>query len=568
MVAYFISIIKKKSVQWSILAFVACAMIAAFFFIKFNIEKKKKVVLADESVYSAQNFTELFTDSSAITSFFNKYNASDSIKNEVNAFYARRNYQFAWFNKDGLTYAAPSFYSQLKNYSQDFADTTLNSSLLDNLITAAQTDGKKFLLQEKQVKQLELLLTTTFFNYAQKTYSGTINDPLDLEWFIPRKKKNYQILLDSLVSLNRGEKVQEPVNQYYISLKEKLRQYREIQKNGGFPVLETDQKLLSVGDSNACILSAKQYLVLAGDLAINDGTNIYTDSLTSAVKRFQHRMGLFENGKINVATIAEFNKPIDARIKQIMVNLERLRWIPVEMEKEYLLVNIPEFRLHIFENNKQVWQMNVVVGKDATKTSIFKGNMSLIVFNPYWNVPTSIVKNEILPKLYRNTAYLSRNNMEVLSGNKVINPNEINWSAYSGNVPFSFRQKPGRSNSLGKIKFLFPNNFSIYLHDTPSKSLFNQSNRAFSHGCIRVSEPKKLALYLLRNDSNWDTEKVDEVLKTDTETSIRLNPTLPVYIAYFTAWVDNTGQLNFRKDLYNLDEKLSKEIFGEELKPQ
>ncbi|AWW00743.1 L,D-transpeptidase family protein [Arcticibacterium luteifluviistationis] len=565
MEAYFLSIVKKRPVQIGIVAFVICALVAAFFIVK-SVKKKKRAIQADQSVYSNQNFTDLTTDSLEVESFFKGFPTTDSIQQEVREFYIRRNYQLAWFNEKGMTNAGPNFYSQLQSHSLEFDDKELITKSLDSLIMLSQTDEKQFISQKENISQLELMLTTTFFNYAHKTFSGTIKDPFDLEWFIPSKKKNYQTLLDSLVSFTRGEKVQEPVNQYYILLKDKLVAYREIQRNGGLPLVETDVKLLAIGDSNTCISSAKRHLFLTGDLGENDNSNIFTDSLKTALVRFQHRMGLVENGKINTATLAEFNIPIEQRIKQIMVNMERLRWVPVEMEEEYLLVNIPEFRLHIFDNQKQVWQMNVVVGKDVHKTSIFKGNISQIVLNPYWGVPTSIVRNEILPKLKRNPGYIARNNMEVMSGNTVIDPYSINWNKYNGNVPFSIRQKPGNNNALGKIKFLFPNNFSIYLHDTPSKSLFNESSRAFSHGCIRVAEPHKLALYLLRKESDWDEGKVDNILKTSNQTVIKLQPTIPVYIAYFTSWVDNSGALNFRKDIYHLDQKLSDEIFGETVK--
>jgi L,D-transpeptidase YcbB len=182
--------------------------------------------------------------------------------------------------------------------------------------------------------------------------------------------------------------------------------------------------------------------------------------------------------------------------------------------------------------------------------------------NPYWGVPTSIVKKEILPKLKRNPNYLENNNMEAFSGKNVIDPNSINWNKYENSVPFDFRQKPGKDNALGKMKFMFPNNYHIYLHDTPAKGLFGDNKRAFSHGCIRVENPKKLAIYLLKNQTVWNEQKIDEVLETDTQTGIKVNPFMPVYIAYFTAWVDANGQLNFRNDLYNLDSKLSKEVFG------
>ncbi|MES2798022.1 MAG: L,D-transpeptidase family protein [Bacteroidota bacterium] len=520
-------------------------------------------VIADESVYSTQNFNDLLIDSTIVTTFFKSNPASDSLIDQVNQFYIRRNYQLAWLNKSGFTLAASNFHNQLQSYSLDFDDNSLKNSRLDALVSEAESADEKFLLEKNQVNELELLLTTTFFKYAEKAYGGTIKNTLDLEWFIPRKKKSYQILLDSLVSLDKGEKIQEPVNQYYIHLKDKLRQYRIIQKKGGWPIITTDKKFLIQGDSNTSLLSVKQHLFLTGDLKVNDTTFYYTDSLAKAVGRFQHRMGLVENGKLNQATITELNKPVDFRIKQMMINMERLRWVPVEMENEYLLINIPEYKLHVFANRQKVWDMNVVVGKAVTKTSIFKGNLSQIVLNPYWGIPTSIVRNEILPKLKQNSSYLEKNNMEVFSGNTIVNHANINWNSYGENVPYSFRQKPGKNNALGKIKFLFPNNFSIYLHDTPSKSLFGESKRAFSHGCIRVAEPLRLANYLLQKDTLWNQEKVNNTLKTDNETFIKVKPTVPVYIAYFTAWVDQTGQLNFRNDLYNLDAKLTKEIFGE-----
>ena len=526
-------------------------------------KKKNRGLLPDSSIYQSQNYNDLLLDSASITAFLKTFSVSDTIKEEINEFYARRNYQLAWINNNGLSHSVSTFYNQLQNYQKDFADNSLDNRQMEELILAFQADEKGFLAQKSQVQQLELLLTSTFFRFAEKAYGGINKSPYDLEWFIPRKKKNYQVLLDSLVSLAKGETVQEPVNQYYLRLKDKLKQYRVIQKNGGWKSVVTSKKKIAVGDSDSCVVNIKEHLFLTGDLRANDKTTLYTDSLAYAVKRFQRRMGLPITAKADLATIKELNQSIDVRIRQIMINMERLRWVPVEIESDNLLINIPEYKLHVIEKGKQVWEMNVVVGKTASQTSIFKGNLSQIVLNPYWGVPTSIVRNEILPKLKQNTSYLSRNHIEVLSGNKVVNPNSINWRNYEGNVPFNFRQLPGDDNALGKIKFLFPNNFNIYLHDTPSKGLFNEPKRAFSHGCIRVSQPNRLALYLLRNDKAWNKERVDKILKTNKEYGIKVSPMVPVYIVYFTSWVDNTGQINFRKDLYGLDAKLSKEIFGD-----
>ncbi len=517
--------------------------------------------LPDSTFYNSENYSGLAIDSTDLQVFFKNNPVSDSLKSEVQEFYNRRNLQYAWFNQYGVTCAIATFNARLQNYRLDFEDNSLNNLQLDSLIILLNTDEKSFISQKKQATQLELLLTTSFFKYAEKVYGGTTKSSSNLEWFIPRKKKNYQILLDTLVSSLKCEKLQEPVNQYYIRLKEQLSKYRAIEKKGGFPLIVTKKKELLLGESDSCLVNVKQHLFLTGDLAVNDKTLIFTDSLSNATKRFQRRMGLAESGKIDKATFLELNKPIDVWIRQIMVNLERLRWIPVEMEKEYLLVNIPEFKLHIFENNKEAWATNVVVGQTARRTSIFKGNMSQIILNPYWGVPTSIGNTEILAHLKRNRNYLKQNNMEVFSGDKEVNPNSINWKKYTKSVPYNFRQKPGEDNALGKMKFMFPN-YHIYLHDTPSKHLFESTNRAFSHGCIRVKNPLKLANYLLRNNPEWIPEKVSKTLQTDKQIGIRLNPTVPVYIAYFTAWVDMSGQINFRKDLYHLDEQLSKEVFG------
>jgi L,D-transpeptidase YcbB len=525
-------------------------------------KKKKKGYSPDSSVYSSENYSNITLDSNTVISFLKDNPISNSVSKEVVEFYSNRDNQLGWFIQSGMTCAAPNFHNQLQNYSRDFADNSLNNNELDSLMKYYEADEKDFMSKINQVERLDLLLTVTFFKYAQKVYGGKTKSSFDHEWFIPRKKKNYQMVLDSLVSSALCEKLQEPLNQRYILLKDKLRQYRILQKKGGFPAIVTNKKLIVVGESDSCLINLKQHLFLTGDLQINDNTAIFTDALMKAVQAFQRRMGLDESGKIDKLTLIELNKTIDFRIKQMMINMERLRWVPEKMESRYLFINIPEFRLHVFENEKQVWLTNVVVGRTVSKTTIFKGNLSQIVLNPYWGVPMSIANKEILPKLKKNPHYLEDNNMEAFSGKEVIDANSINWDEYGETVPFEFRQRPGSDNSLGKIKFLFPNNFNIYLHDTPAKGLFGDNKRAFSHGCIRVENPKKLAVYLLKNQPVWNEQNIDDVLLTDTETVIKVNPFIPVYIAYFTSWVDANGQLNFRNDIYNLDSKLSKEVFG------
>jgi L,D-transpeptidase YcbB len=230
----------------------------------------------------------------------------------------------------------------------------------------------------------------------------------------------------------------------------------------------------------------------------------------------------------------------------MLINLERLRWVPEEVTGDYLLVNIPQFKLHVYEKGKLAWSMNVVVGSLQHNTVIFNGDLKYIVFSPYWNVPVSIVKNEIMPGIKKNKNYIASHNMEITS--------------YSGSIP-NVRQKPGANNSLGKVKFLFPNSYNIYLHDTPAKSLFGETSRAFSHGCIRLGEPMKLAEFLLRNDSTWTKQNIQKAMDAGKEKYVTLSKTIPVFIGYFTAWVDSEGLLNFRDDVYGHDAKLAEKMF-------
>jgi len=269
-----------------------------------------------------------------------------------------------------------------------------------------------------------------------------------------------------------------------------------------------------------------------------DTACIFDSTLFFAVQNFQRRLGYTQDGIIGQSIIAEINYPLAKRIESIIVNMERCRWVPVALRKNYLVINIPEYKLHVYENDRLAWSMSVVVGQPAHKTVIFNGDIKYIVFSPYWNVPASILKNEILPGIRRNKNYLAAHNME--------------WSG--GNV----RQKPGPNNSLGLVKFLFPNDYNIYLHDTPAKSLFEESSRAFSHGCIRLSEAQKMAEYLLRSDTAWNREKIVAAMNAGKERYVTLkkNPE-PVFIAYFTAWVSADGKLNFRKDVYNRDARLA-----------
>jgi murein L,D-transpeptidase YcbB/YkuD len=293
-------------------------------------------------------------------------------------------------------------------------------------------------------------------------------------------------------------------------------------------------------DSSPEVAALRKRLYELGDLNQNSGSELFDDSLQHAVKTFQYRYGMIQNGVVGSDFLRYLNTPVQEYIRKIIINMERARWVPLDLKSHYLIINIPSFTLYAYDADTVSFSMNVVVGKYVHKTVLFSGDIKYIVFSPYWDVPPSILKNEILPGIRRDPNYLKRNNMEWV-GNRV-------------------RQKPGPKNSLGLVKFLFPNSYNIYLHDTPAKSLFNQSFRAFSHGCIRLAEPEKLADYLLKDNPDWTTEKIKSAMHAGVEKYVTMKNPVPVYIGYLTAFVDNEGRINFRDDVYKRDDILEKTI--------
>lgn len=474
--------------------------------------------------------TNLLFDSSEFRIFMDSFPSFKPIEKDLISFYRKRHFSFAWYDKQGLIEPANNLYNRLLNITEEgVPDRLPYKNQLINLVEIES--GSK-----QPSASLDLMLTAQYLAYAKIVWNGlSTSASIELEWLLPRKETSYQAMLDSLLS---GKDILKnaPVYRQYFLLKDYLAKYNKIRTTGGWDSIKADRKTYSIGDSTTLVIALKQRLFLLGDLPANNKTAVFDSSLLSAVKNFEKRFGYKEDGLVTATLIGEMNVPVEKRINQIIVNMERNRWVPEQLSTDYLLINIPDFKLFVFEKGVPVWNMNVVVGKDQNKTVIFNGDMKYIVFSPYWNIPGSIMKNEVLPAIKRNRNYLARHNME--------------WHGKT------IRQKPGPNNSLGLVKFLFPNSHNIYLHDTPAKSLFNEDKRAFSHGCIRLAEPKRLAQYLLRNDTAWDYEKITAAMNKKQEQYVTLKKTMPVFIAYFTSWVDRQGNLNFRNDIYKRDDRL------------
>lgn len=478
--------------------------------------------------------TQLKFDRSDIDHFIKKYPLLEPYLSNLDSFYKNRDFAFAWFDTSGIIEQASNLLNKIENLKDEgLSDTVLYQTELTDLMSNQGLDS----LNKRSV-DAELMLTSQYFFYARKVWQGFDETTLSaMNWYLPRKKIAYDQLLDSLINgkdvLNAA-----PLFRQYSKLKDHLKKYHDIESAGGFPKVVADKKSYKKGDSSKAILTIRKILAQTGDIASDNQGATFDDDLETGVKNFQNRFGLKADGVIGASFIKEINVPVSKRIDQIVVNMERSRWVPVDLSGDYIVINIPEFKLHVYEKDSVAWSMNVVVGQPAHKTVIFNGDMKYIVFSPYWNVPASIKNKEILPAIRRNKNYLSSHNME--------------W--YDGG---SIRQKPGPNNSLGLVKFLFPNSHSIYLHDTPAKSLFGETDRAFSHGCIRLSEPQRLAEYLLRNDTTWNKDKIVAAMNAGKEKYVTLKNPVPVFIAYFTAWVDRKGQLNFRNDIYGRDPRIT-----------
>ncbi|WP_026978549.1 L,D-transpeptidase family protein [Flavobacterium tegetincola] len=471
-------------------------------------------------------------DSTGIATFYKTHPELVKYQEDVLAAYRNHKFNYLWHDSKGRKETAEVLYNRINSIAEEGITEKLPYKEAFDLMwyqsSATDLTG-------------ELLLTNYYFFYTDKVLAGTDQKKREeMGWFLERKPTSYVAYLDTLLA-NPGlvhKKTQ--LNKQYYQLKKALEQYRIIAKNGGWDsiVLPEEFKSLRFKDSSALITQIRKRLFISGDLKEDSGSGLFDKSLIDAVSVFQRRHGFLVDKTLGKNTIGAMNVSVADRIKTIMINMERCRWISptISQDKEYIVVNIPAYQLTYIKNDSVVLQSDVVVGTTVHQTVIFSGKMKYVVFSPYWNIPQSIIKNEVLPGIQKNSNYLANHNME--------------WN--NGQV----RQKPGVRNSLGLVKFIFPNSNNIYLHDTPSKSLFQRETRAFSHGCIRVAKPKDLAEHILADDSNWSPEKIDAAMHKGTEKWYPLKSEIPVYIGYFTAWMDRSGNLNFYEDVYKRDAQM------------
>jgi murein L,D-transpeptidase YcbB/YkuD len=506
-------------------------------------------------------------------------------KKFIRRFYFQNGYTPLWFNQKGLNKSRVySLFDEIKN------DLTIEKK---SKIYKKYKYISKYIEETKIPKNfyIELQLTQLYYQYLNHTIYGSI-DWKAFNWKLAqlrkrgisaywvRYKPQYNIS-ELLLQDNIHETVKEviPKRFGYNGLLKSLKILKEIQARGGWKKLPYFKRL-KIGDKGINVLKLRERLEASGDLKVcqvepsdlfeKEDANSdvafqpranFDACLEEAVKKFQARHGLKSDGVVGWATRKALNISVESKIKTVLLNLDRIKWLPRENEERYFVVNIPEFMLFYIENGKEKEKIKVIVGDKKHHTPIFREKISYIVLNPYWKVPEGIVKKEIIPHMIRNPNYLRREGLEIHTTwsekSPKINPYNIFWEDYYYNhikFPYRIMQPPGPKNALGKIKFKFPNRFNVYLHDTPTKWLFKKTKRAFSHGCIRVSEPLKLFEIIASFNPNIDVQKAKKILKGKEKVQINVENQINVYIIYLTAkYNSKTKRPEFRDDIYGYD---------------
>ncbi len=547
-------------------------------------------ILRDESITRENAYSDLFLDSATLENYIAKEKIDAGKADRMREFYLVRNGQFAWFTSAGPTEQVRGLWGlyaseEKKDRNEPAArlegrmDSLLNGSAANPTDTGAgnkemnaptkkqpakpsakdsaakrkdtaaqvqaDTTNKRlqplFAAGDSTLVQSELALTAQFVTLALENKAPVTTE--NFYWLVPRKKMDALQLADSLLNKEQDSSLWRN-NAQYQALKASLQPYYQAAKDGGWPQITTTANMRK-GTNSPAVLQLKKRLAATGHYSAADTANRFTDSLVVAVKAVQQQFGLAPTGQVNDSLVRELNVPAIERVQQILVNMNRALWLPPMQDSSYVMVNIPSQELVVYGHTAGTLRMPVIVGKEGAGTMAFADQITSVVFSPYWNLPQSIVDNEVKPAMQKDKDYLKKKNMEIVK--------------QEGDY-LQIRQLPGKDNALGQVKFLFPNSMDIYLHDTPNKGLFAQQNRALSHGCIRVAKPDSLALFVLRSQPEWTPEKIREAMNSGKEQAVAVKKPVPVAITYYTAWSQN-GKLHFRTDLYGYDQKTAAQLF-------
>ena len=416
---------------------------------------------------------------------------------------------------------------------------------------------------------LDLMLSDSLIRLGYHQRYGKVNpESLDSVWNFRRELNGrdpatvVQQLIDA-PSLTQFLATLLPRGWVYKQLQAGLAEYRQIAAAGGWPQVP-DGPTLKPGATDERLATLAQRLAITGDIENNQTfapITVYDEMLQDGVRRFQSRHGLDADGVVGPATLGAMNVTVGQRVEQLRLNLERTRWVFEDIEDNFVLVNVAGFRAYVLRDREVIWETKVQVGKTYHQTPVFRDEIKYPVFNPTWTVPYSIATKEMLPRIQSEPGYFEKRDFDVKDRTgKIIDPATVDWSQVTRrNFRYTLVQRPGPDNALGRVKFIFPNEYAVYLHDTPSKFLFGRAERAFSHGCIRVEDPYKLAEVLLGSDG-WDRERIDATVESRETKTVFLSKPLPVLLLYWTAMVDRDGIVHFYNDVYERDQRIARAL--------
>lgn len=483
-------------------------------------------------------------------------------------FYSRRGFRPAWVSDSGLRSDAMILLKAIHNSDlEGLSPKDYHVAKIDTLLAQTRHNVERNRPTDPdRLADLDLLLSDAFLLYASHLSAGRVcSGTIPSGCFV---KKQVADLVELLITSIEEAQIENALGQLksqndgYWLLKRYLMQYKKIMESGGWPWL-ADGPDLKKRDQGLRVADLRSRLTVSGDLneGNEDDKEYFDEGLENAVRRFQKRHGLEVDGIVGRVTRRALNVPVEERIRQIRLNIERWRWLPNDFGRRYILVNITDFKLDVVENDQIVLTMKVVVGRASRPTPVLVSRITSVGLNPRWRIPTKISLEDIVPKIIKDFRYLAKANIRVFESWKEdapeVDPESINWlQIRPENFPFRFRQEPGPTNALGRIKFIFPNKFQVYLHDTPVRGLFQKTKRSSSSGCIRVEKPFELVKYLFRSGKGWTSAKIIAALNRDKTQILRVPESVPVYVLYWTAWVDDGGILNFRDDIYGQDKPL------------
>ncbi len=486
----------------------------------------------------------------------------------VRQFYDKRSCSTAWSTSEGLLEVADSLLQAICAADREglTPEEYHLAAIEAEVVEINRSREMKVPIRAERRAELDLLLTDAFLLYASHLSEGRIDqETLKIRSCVRQNETRYSSLLEQALQSHRmRENLQSlsPRHKLYSDLRVVLAALELMSEKGGWGVVPPGP-ILKEGDEGKRVLAVKRRFRVSGDFTLrsNARSDRFDSTLVEDVRIFQKRYGIEASGCVDSVTVAAMNVPLDKRIKQVIVTMERWRWMQHDLGNTYVRINIPDFRLAVFENEKEVVGMKVVLGLPGWQTPVFTALMTQVLINSPWIAPEDIVERELINYMKADSNYLRSNKMTLWRSKgdslEQVDPRSINWPKMNDkNIDFRLRQDAGPENIMGQVKFLIPNKYNIYLHDTPYREDFPKAVRMFSHGCIRLEKPLELAEYVLRDHPGWKGEKIDSILARKIEQSFILRSPIPVYVFYATVWKEPDGSTQFRDDIYGLDRKL------------